>query len=127
MRLFYNDFVAERPEPTTLLELWCLIGGIITIIFVIADAGVGFSGRPKLETILALIFPAFTFFLNYLSNDYKFFGNLLIPSTAFFLGISIYLLFFPPIAYKALPSSDIALALFNLVSLLLLLTKKFRQ
>lgn len=52
-RLIYSDFVPNRPESTCLLELWCLLGGAITAIYILCDSGAGAFGKPPNEMILS--------------------------------------------------------------------------
>lgn len=125
--MIYSRFVSNRPEPTTLLELWCMIGGFILVVFIAADTEMGFSGIPRLETILALVFPAVFFFLHYMSREFSVFKSILLVS--FFVGIATSLwLFFDPIHPRnSLPFSDMALFFFCLISLALMITKSMRN
>ena len=52
-RLIYSDFVPNRTESTCLLELWCLLGGVITAIYILCVSEIGAFGKPPLEMILS--------------------------------------------------------------------------
>jgi len=124
MRLIYSDFVPNRPESMGLLELWCLLGGIVVVIFIVSDAETGFSGKPRLETLLSLVLPAFYFFINYLARYIRWMRVVLIFSISVGIAIGSYLLFFPEFTYRSLPNSDIALIIFSLVALFLVPKKR---
>jgi len=126
-RLIYSNFVANHPEPTSLLEVWCLIGGAILIIFIAFDSGTGFVGRPRLETILSLVFPAIYFYINYLTKHFRIMKVVLILSICASLFFSCYLFFYPSVPRHPLPNSDLALFVFALISLVIIATKLFRQ
>lgn len=126
-RLIYSNFVANRPEPTSLLEVWCLIGGVILVIFVASDSGTGFVGKPQLETILSLVFPAIYFYTDYISRHFHMMEKVLILSICASMFFSGYLFFNPLIPRHPLPNSDLALFIFSLVSLVIIATKSFRQ
>ena len=123
-KLIYSDFVANRPEYTSLLELWCLLGGTITIIFISFDSGTGFSGAVRLETVLALVFPAIFFFLAYLTRDTKWIKNVLIISTLGAMCFSAYLYFYPELPHRHIPHSDVALFIFSSVAFLIVINNK---
>jgi len=127
MRLVYSNFVSTRPEPTTLLELWCMIGGFCLVAFIANDSGMGFSGVPKFETILALTFPAIFFFLHYMSREFSWFKGGLVLSVFGGMVVSSFLFIFPYESRSPLPNSDIALMIFCAVSLLLITTKPMRN
>jgi len=119
MRLIYSDFVPNRPEPTSLLELWCLLGGTILVIFIAFDSGTGFVGKPTLETILSLVLPAIYFYIHYLARYVRFMNFFLILSIIASFMFSSYVFFYPLIPHQSLPNSNIALMIFSCISLLL--------
>lgn len=119
VRLMYNNFTPDNPEYVSLLELWCMIGGAIVFIYVLADSGVGFTGRLRLEILLSLIFPGLFFFLGYLARYRDWMRNLLIATIFLSLLFSGYLYFFPEVKYTHLPCSDMALILFTFVALII--------
>lgn len=127
MKLMYNNFVPDRPEQTTLLELWCLIGGVITAIFIASDSGMGFSATPKTETILSLVLPALYFYINYLARYIYWMRYVLISTIILGLLINVYLLLVPDIPHQHAPYSFVALILFSVISLFIILTKRMRS
>jgi len=122
-KLIYSRFVPNRPEYTSLLELWCMLGGFIVFIYISFDSEVGFAGKIRLETMLSLIFPAVFFFIGYLARHIKWMRSILILAVLISLGFSSYLYFFPAVEHLHLPSSDIALMIFTFISLLIVVRK----
>ena len=124
MKLIYSDFVPNRPESTSLLELWCLLGGIIVASYILCDSGTGFSGKPRLEMILSLVLPGIYFYINYLARYIRLMRAALILSIILGIAVNSYLLFFPEYIYGSLPNSNIALIIFSLVALFLVPKKR---
>ncbi len=119
MKLIYSDFVPNRPESTSLLELWCLLGGVIIAIYILCDSGTGFSGKPRLEMILSLVLPGIYFYINYLARYIRWMRAVLILSIILGIAVNSHLLFFPEFTFARLPNSNIALIVFSLVALFL--------
>jgi len=124
MKLIYSDFVPNRPEFTSLLELWCLLGGVIIAIYILCDSGTGFSGKPRLEMLLSLVLPGVYFYINYLARYVRWMRGVLILSIILGITISSYLLFFPELPHRSLPNSNIALIIFSLIALFLVPKKR---
>lgn len=126
-RLIYSHFVANRPEPISFLELWCLLGGVIVAIYVAVDSGSGFSGEPRLEMLLALVYPAVYFYIHYLARYIKWMEIVLAISILAGLTLSSYMFFFPEHPRFHLPASDVALIIFSSVALIIIATKRMRE
>lgn len=123
-RLIYSDFVPSRPESTSLLELWCLLGGAIIGFYVLYDSGTGVSGKPRLEMILSLALPGAYFYINYLARYISWMRVVLFGAIILSIAGSGHMLFFPEEIYRSLPNSNIVLIIFSSVALFLVPEKR---
>ncbi len=125
-KMIYSDFVPNRPEQISNIEFWCLFGGFALVIFVAFDSGRGFSGDLRIETILSLFLPAAYYGLNYIACAFAKLKSLFVISILLGLGFSLKLLIFPEYPYLKLWPSDLAITLFSMVTLLIVINRKFR-
>jgi hypothetical protein len=124
MRMIYSEFSSNSREPTTLFELWCLIGGTITAILVAFDSGEGFSAVPRFEIVLSLLLPAVFFVVYYLFDCSRWAKPALIVTITASIMVLFYQLIWPTIPHRAVPFSDILLILFCAISLMLVPSKR---
>jgi len=126
-RLIYSDFVSNRPEPTSLFELWCMLGGVINLFIVIGLSDEVISNAPNSSVLVSLFLPAILFCLDYLSKEVAFLSVILRAAILCVLVYCVYAMFVP----ANLISSDfgviISIFLFGFVGLILVFTKKLRN
>ena len=118
-KLIYSQFVSNRPERTTLFELWCMLGGAVVFFYVVSKTGVRSAGLPELEVMLSLLFPAIFFCLHYLIKEAPWINKLLKCVVVSCFLFSIYLIFCPYVERSPRSDSDLALCVFCAISLLL--------
>ena len=119
-KLIYSKFVVNRPENTSMFEVWCLIGGTLCAIFISFDSDTGFMGTPRLESMMSLILPVLYFYINYLSKDIEWMKVFLLIIISLGFLSNLYLYFYPQIPRLELPKSNISLMLFSIVALFLI-------
>jgi len=119
-RLIYSNFVANRPENTSLFEIWCLIGGILCAIFISFDSDTGFMGTPRIESVMSLVFPFTYFYINYLSKYINWMRLFLFITICLGFLSNLYLYFYPQVVHLALPKSNISLMIFSIIALFLI-------
>ena len=126
-RLIYSDFVSNRPEPTSLFELWCMLGGVINLFIVIGLSDEIISNAPNSSILISLFLPAILFCLDYLSKEVAFFSVILRVAILCVLVYCVYAMFVPANFISSDFGAIISIFLFGFVGLILVLTKKLRN
>ncbi len=126
-RLIYSDFVSNRPEPTSLFELWCMLGGVINLFIVIGLSDEVISNAPNSSVLVSLFLPAILFCLDYLSKEVAFLSVILRAAILCVLVYCVYAIFVPANLISSDFGAIISIFLFGFVGLILVFTKKLRN
>ncbi len=126
-RLIYSDFVSQRPEPTSYLELWCLLAGVINLLVVFYMSDKVISIDPTVSVKLAMFLPALFFILDYLSKEFSWCNITLKLSTVIASVYCGYLILFPATPHTPELAETISNLIFCLGSLVLVNFKQLRR
>ena len=122
-RLIYSDFVSNRPEPTSLFELWCMLGGVANLFIVMGLSSDVISNTPSTSVLFSLFIPAVFFCMDYLSKEVSFLTMLLRATIVFAMVYCIYALLFPEDTLRPDVGAYISIFIFCFIALILHLIK----